>query len=62
MKMKQVTITIRFSEEKPTLALRIRGGFFRKVSLDLDGKFQGFYLLTKIINRIRKIITEYFND
>jgi len=59
--MKQVTITIRFSEEEETLALRIRGGLFRKVSLDLDGKFQGFYSLTKIITRIRKIITEFFN-
>jgi len=53
--------SFRFSEEEETLALRIRGGLFRKVSLDLDGKFQGFYSLTKIITRIKKIITEFFN-
>ena len=60
--MKQVTITIRFSEKKDTLSLRLRGGLFRKVSLDVDGKFQGFYSLSKIINRIRKIIVEYLSN
>jgi hypothetical protein len=59
--MKQVKIKIEFDGEK-TLKLRIRGGLFRKVSLDIDNKFQGCYSLTKIINRIRKIMSEYFNN
>lgn len=59
--MKQITITIRF-EGKETLSLRLRGGLFRKVSLDVNGKFTKFYSLTKITNRIRKLLVEYFEN
>jgi len=58
--MKEVKIKIQMGEK--ILKLTIRGGLFRKVSLDLDNKFQGFYPLTKIINRIRKVIKEYLNE
>ena len=60
-KTKRVTITVRFGKDE-TLSLRLCGGLFRKVSLYIDGKFEGFFPLTKIINRIRKRIVKYFEE
>jgi hypothetical protein len=58
---KRVAITIRF-ENKETLRLRLSGGMFRRISLFKDGKFEGYFALTKIINRIRIILVEYFKE
>lgn len=57
--MKRVTITIRL-EGKETLSIRLRGGMFRRTSVYINGDFKGFYSLTKIIDRIRKVIVGYF--
>jgi hypothetical protein len=59
--MKEVKIKILINGIDP-LKLTIRGGLFRKVSLDVNGKFEGFYSLTKIINRVKKILVQYFNN
>ncbi len=56
---KIVKIKIQLGQQTP-IKLVIRGGLFRKVSLEMNGKFQKFYSLTKIINRIRKLVVDYF--
>jgi hypothetical protein len=56
---KTVTITIRF-DNKQTLSLRLTCGLFRKVGLYVNGKFEKFVTVTKVVNKIRKIIVEYF--
>lgn len=60
--MKSVTITIRFSDNRDKVSLKITGGIFRKVGLYVDGKFTKFYSLTKIIQRINKILINYFKE
>jgi hypothetical protein len=56
--MKEVKIKIQFGKQE-TLKLTIRHGLFRKVSLEVNDKFEGFYSFTKIINRIKNKIQKY---
>lgn len=56
---KYVKISIQFSDGTKH-KLKINKFFMRKISLEYNGKFEGFFSLTKIINRVRKIIVEYF--
>jgi len=60
--MKSVTITIRFSDNRNKISLRITGGIFRKVGLYVDGRFTKFYSMTKIVKRIGVILTNYFKE
>ena len=59
--MKWVKIKIEFSDGT-THKIRLDDGLFRKqLMLTYNGKLSGFYSLSKLISRLRKIISEHFN-
>ena len=55
----RVRVSIKFSSGK-SYKIIIHKHLFRKVGLEFNGKHEGFFPLTKIINRVRKIIVQEF--
>lgn len=57
---KQVTIIIKIDNKK-VHNIKLTKHLFRKVGLVYNNKFEGFYSITKITNRIRKVVIGLLN-
>ena len=57
---KRVRISIKYGDEKPQVFI-LNGHFFKRVGLEYNNKHVGFFSVTRILNRQRELICEYFN-